>query len=106
MHSLDNHPLGLVGLGMLIGILLTVALCFPRVGRALGKTMAVVLMASGAGFFAWGMAAFRNETFEPIGFGPILLVSAAQTLGWGVGALVGGITALVLAFVGSSTRKS
>jgi hypothetical protein len=95
-----DHPLGLVCVGILAGILLTVALSFPRVGRAIGTTVSVILMAAGAGFFAWGIAAMRSETFEPMGFGPIILASAAQTLGWGVGTLVGGITALVLAFVG------
>ncbi len=102
--TLDHPLLGLV-LGILIGALLTVSLSFPRVGRGLGKLMAVALLGLGGGLLCWGLiGSLSSAAFEPMEFGPVLFSSAAQTLGWGVGCLCGGITALVLAFVGRTTK--
>ena len=100
-----HHPLAHILLGVIIGSVLTISLSFPRAGRALGKTVAVALMALGGGLITWGLiGSLSRDPFEPLEFGPILFSSAAQTLGWGAGSLCGGITALVLAFVGKSPR--
>lgn len=90
--------------GTVLGIAITVAFCFPRVARAFGKLAAVVGMGIGAGLTTWGLMSSLSESdFEALQLGPVTFYSAAQTLGWGVGFLVAGITAIVLAFVG--TRK-
>lgn len=88
--------------GTVLGIAITVAFCFPRVARAFGKSAAVVGMGAGAGLITWGlMCSLRASDFETLQLGPVTFYSAAQTLGWGVGFLVAGITAIVLAFVGA-----
>ncbi len=98
----------LIGLcvGLVLGGILAVALSFPRVARGLGKLMAVALMGAGAGLIAWGLfGAFGREPFEPMKLGPVTFYTAAQTLGWGIGFLTGGITALVLSFVGHKSQR-
>ena len=87
-------------LGIVVGVLLTAMLSFPRVGRALGKALAVGLIALGAGLLTWGFFAYFGERFEPLKMGPVTFWNSSQTLGWGVGCLAGGITALVLSFTG------
>lgn len=97
------HLNGLV-VGILIGVLVAVAFSFPRVARAIGKIAAVVLVGIGVGLITWGlMAVLGRDAFEPLRFGPITFHSAPQTLGWGAGCLAGGVTALVLAFVGRAS---
>ena len=104
MFEPPNSSLGPLLLGVLAGIFLTASLSFPRVGRAISKTSAVIMLAIGAGLIAWGIAGLSSESFEPLEFGPVLFSSAAQAIGWGVGGLVGGTTSLVLSFVGGVQR--
>jgi uncharacterized membrane protein len=95
------HSFGDIVVGVLIGILLTASFSFPRVGRAVGKTVSVVLLSLGAGLITWGIFGLVAEDgFKPMEFGPILFSSSAQALGWGAGSLCGGLTALVLSFTG------
>lgn len=100
--EINQNSLGLIALGILVGILLTAAFNVPRIGRAISKSCAVVLLAVGAGLIAWGIAGLSGESWQPLAIGPVIFMSAAQAFGWGVGALVGGVTSLVLSFVGSS----
>lgn len=94
-------PMTGILVGLLVGIVLTACLSFPRVARALGKIAAVLFMGAGAGLLTWGLlGVLGNEPFEPMEMGPIVFHNASQALGWGGGCLVGGITGLVLAFVG------
>ncbi len=104
MFELSNNSLGPLLLGVLAGIFLTASLSFPRVGRAISKTCAVILLAVGAGLIAWGITGLSSGSFEPLEFGPVLFSSDAQAIGWGAGGLVGGTTSLVLSFVGGHHR--
>ncbi len=102
----NMSPLTGLVCGTIIGALLTVTLSFPRVARAIGKIFAVGLMGCGAGLCTWGMMSSLSQgEFTTLQVGPVTFVTAAQTLGWGVGSLVAGITALVLSFVGSSASN-
>lgn len=98
----SNSPdLAALLLGALAGVLLTIVLSFPRIARGIGKIAAVSLMGAGAGLITWGLiSALNGSDFESLQMGPVIFYSAAQTLGWGVGCLVAGITALVIAFIG------
>ena len=90
-----------MSVGFVSGALLAVALCFPRVARALGKFAAFVLIGGGAGLVTWGLISALNPgNFEELRMGAITFYTPAQTLGWGAGLLGSGITALVLSFVG------
>ena len=67
----------------------------------LGKLSAVILIAGGVGLVTWGLAgAFNREAFEPLKMGAVTFYTPGQVLGWGAGLLGGGVTALVLSFVG------
>lgn len=104
---LTMHSFGDVVLGALIGILITTAFSFPRVGRAVGKTTAVILLSLGVGLITWGIFGLIDaEAFKPMEFGPVLFSTAAQALGWGAGGLVGGLTALTLASIGRSNGSA
>lgn len=89
-------------LGLLVGSIITVVLIFPRIGRAIGKTAAVGLMGFGAGLLVWGfISIFQTEPFEPLAIGSLEFYNSPQILGWGGGALVSGIAALVLSLTAS-----
>jgi hypothetical protein len=98
-----ENPVAALLFGFVLGILMTIALSNPHIARALGKICAFVLIAAGAGLITWAIYGGATE-FQSLEFGPIVFVSVAQALGWGVGCLAGGVTALVLAFVGRPPR--
>lgn len=95
-----NH-LATLTLGIAIGALMTTCLVYARVGRALGKLVSVLTIGSGVGLLTWGILITAGCDFKPLEFGPIVFTSAGQIIGWGAGLLSGGVTALVLAFVGA-----
>lgn len=102
---LTLHSIGDVVVGVLIGVLITATFSFPRVGRAVGKTAAVALLALGVGLITWGVFGLIDaESFRPLEFGPILFSSAAQALGWGAGCFAGGLTALILSSTGRANK--
>jgi hypothetical protein len=88
-------------IGLLTGALITIALVYPRIARAFGKALAAVLIGVGVGLLVWGLyTAISGDELRRMRFGPIVLSTIGQTLGWAGGALASGITALVLSFVG------
>ena len=94
-------PVSSLLLGIVVGVLLTACFCFPRVARAVGKILAVILMGAGAGLITWGLvASLGQQDFKPLTIGPLTFFFVSQVLGCGAGCLVAGITSLVLALVG------
>ena len=87
-------------LGIVVGALFTVAIGFPRVGRALGKIAAIALLGAGCGLLVWGLISQVGGDFESLQFGTVIFYNTSQVLGWGSGCLAAGITALVLSLVG------
>lgn len=103
MFKLDSLPEFCIG--FVTGGIVAVLLVFPHIGRAIGKAVAVGLMALGGGLLTWGViATFQATAFEPLAIAGLVFYNTAQILGWGAGCLVGGITALVLAFVAPPKR--
>jgi hypothetical protein len=90
-------------LGLALGIVLTCCLCFPRVGRAVGKLIATITTAAGAGLLAWGIYSSITDEFQPMQAGPIVVQSISQVFGWSSGCLAGGILALILSLTGRRT---
>lgn len=86
--------------GVLLGALTLACFSYPQVGRAVGKVVAVACIAIGAGMVTWGVYSAIAADFTPMQSGPIFIMSLSQVLGWGLGFLAGGITALVLSLVG------
>lgn len=87
-------------IGILLGVMALACFSYPQVGRAIGKLVAVIGIAVGAGLITWGVACSLSDDFVPMQSGPIFVVSISQVFGWGIGLTAGGITALVLALVG------
>jgi hypothetical protein len=99
------HDVALFLGGLLLGCLVTAALGFPAVGRAVAKTLAVILLAVGLGLLVWaGVTVYRQESLRPP-FGSNVITEVGEAFGWGAGCLVGGVVALVLAFWARSTAK-
>jgi hypothetical protein len=94
------EKLGEVLLGVLLGALAVACFSYPQVGRAIGKVVAVIGIALGAGLIAWGFSCVMADDFAPMHSGPVYIMSVSQVFGWGIGLLAGGITALVLSLVG------
>jgi hypothetical protein len=90
-------------LGLVLGVCLTCCFCFPRVGRAIGKLIATVAIAVGAGLLAWGIYSALTEDFKPMQAGPLVVHSLSQVFGWSSGCLAGGILALMLSLYGRQT---
>lgn len=93
------NEVGALMLGIAIGAMLVSSFAFARVARILAKTIAVIGIGLGVGLLTWGILAAAGGEFQSLQAGPIQFVSASQAIGWGAGALGGGVTALVLAFV-------
>lgn len=89
-----------VFLGVLLGALAVACFSYPQVGRAIGKVVAVIGIALGAGLVAWGVSGAIAGDFSPMQSGPVFIMSLSQVFGWGFGLLAGGITALVLSLAG------
>jgi hypothetical protein len=90
-------------LGLSIGALLTLAVCFPRVGRILARSLSAVLLAAGAGLLGWVIyAAIRDEPLTPMGWAAVTIAQPSEAIGWAIGLLIGGITALALSFTARS----
>ena len=64
--------------------------------RLIARFVAVLLIAIGTGFIAYGAAVDAANFHAPAGI--TILYGPAETLAWGVGMLIGGV--LILAFFG------
>ena len=92
-------------LGAAAGAIATVSLAFPRVGRIATRILAVLGIAAGAGLLAWALrAVLGGDTLRAIEVQSVLVSQPSEALGWSTGLLAGGITALVLSFLGGSHR--
>ncbi len=86
-------------LGLILGGLLTLGVCFPRVGRIFARTLAVVLLAGGGGMLTWvSYGLLREEAWTAIVWGPIRIAQTSDAFGWSVGLLIAGIAALAFSF--------
>jgi len=89
--------------GLVVGVFITAALAFPRVGRIFARSAAIVLFVGGIGLIGWAaMALLRDSVLTPFQLGGVLVSQPAEAIGWGAGLLAGGILTLVL----SSLRRS
>lgn len=93
-------------LGIVLGAFVLSCLIFERIGRATGKIIAVVGIGLGVGLLTWGIYSAIEGELQPLQAGPIVFKSIGQVIGWGAGLLGGGVTALVLAFVGLKAESS
>ena len=92
-------------LGAAAGAIVTVSFAFPRVGRIATRILAVLGIAAGAGLLAWGFRAlFGGDSLRAIEVQSVVISQPSEALGWSAGLLAGGITALVLSFLGGSHR--
>lgn len=83
--------------GLLLGVLLTVCLAFPRVGRTLARVIAVLLFVGGIGLIAWAVGGLSmGAELTAFEVGPVLIAHPSDAFGWGAGLLAGGILTLVL----------
>ncbi len=90
---------------LLVGLLLW-GLIDPVVGRRLARIFAVIAMGLGMGFLLWGISgAVSGERLRPP-FDSHIITEFSEAIGWGAGFLTGGIVALVLSFLGKTTRTS
>jgi hypothetical protein len=91
-------------LGAAAGAILMAALAYPRVGRIMARSFAVLASGAGAGLLVWAIyAAARGEPLQAIRWGMIVVSEASEAIGWSAGLLLSGITSLVLSFLGRST---
>jgi hypothetical protein len=102
MIGLGPLEIALLLIGGLVVILLVWCLTRPVVARMLARILAVILMGLGAGFLVWGVVAAATGESARLGN---LLEKASEVIGLGAGCLTGGITALVLSFVGRPPRS-
>jgi hypothetical protein len=88
---------------LLVGLLVW-GLLDPLVGRRLARTFAVMAMGVGTGLLLWGLSgALSGERLRPP-FDMRIITEAGEAIGWGAGFLTGGIVALVLSFLGKTTK--
>jgi hypothetical protein len=88
-------------LGAASGAVVVLAIAFPRVGRIVARTAAVVLLAAGVGLLAWAIdVLIRGEQLRMMVLGPYSLSEASEVIGAGAGLLIAG--GLALAFSGRS----
>lgn len=91
--------------GLVVGILLTAAISFPRVGRIVARIVATAGMASGIGLLTWALQGMiSGTTLRAVHIGHLIVSQPGEGLGWSAALLGGGITALVLSFIGGSSR--
>jgi hypothetical protein len=89
--------------GAVSGALIVLAIAFPRVGRIVARTAAVVLLAAGVGLLAWAIdALIRGDQLRMMVWGPYTLSEVSEAIGAGAGLLVAGGLALGLSFAGRS----
>jgi hypothetical protein len=87
----------------LIGLLVW-GLLDPIVGRRLARTFSVIAMGVGTGLLLWGISgALSGERLRPP-FDMRIITEVGEAIGWGAGFLTGGIVALVLSFLGKTTK--
>ena len=107
MSQITNYPfiLGLL-VGFILGMILTVVIVRPRVGQAIARIIAVILLGAGVGMLVWGIYAIStNQEISPIQFGFILVEKAYEIMAYGAGAFFAGVVALVLSFVRLGSRN-
>lgn len=70
-------------IGGLIGVILTIALVFPRIGRILARTMAVSTLALGLGGIVWVIDAnARDAELSPIVLQNFVISEPSEAVGW------------------------
>ncbi len=88
---------------LLIGLLVW-GFLDPLVGRRLARTFAVMAMGLGTGLLLWGISgAMSGERLRPP-FDMRFITEVGEAIGWGAGFLTAGIVALVLSFLGKTTK--
>ena len=108
----NKMDLGLgCGAAVLLPLLIVAALflwCIirPSIGRLFARIVAVLAIGGGIGVLTWGIcAAALGETIRsPFGLSS-LIAEPSEAIGWGAGLLAGGITALVLSFIGGRKTR-
>jgi len=86
--------------GLLLGVLVSVSLGFPSIGRAVAKILAVILLGIGFGLIVWvGVTVYQGANLRPQ-FGENIITEVGEAFGWGAGFFLAGVVALVLAFWG------
>jgi hypothetical protein len=90
-------------IGILVGSVVTLSVAYRRVGRLVARLLAVVALAAGAGLLTWGLdAAIRGQQLRGIAWQSIEITQPSEAFGWSAGLLLGGVTALLLSFLGTS----
>jgi hypothetical protein len=90
-------------IGTLVGSIVTLSVAYRYVGRVVARLLAVVALAAGAGLLTWGLdAAIRGDQLRGIAWQTIEITQPREAFGWSAGLLLGGITALLLSFMGRS----
>jgi hypothetical protein len=93
-------------LGLSVGMILAIAFVKPRVGQAIARTIAVVLLMLGVGMLSWAIYTVATaDTIAALEVGNIVIEDASEVIGWGAGAFFGGIVALWLSFVRVGARE-
>lgn len=91
--------------GLVVGILVSSAIAYPRVGRIVARIVATVGMAAGIGLLTWAVQGMiSGNPMKAVHIGKLIVSQTGEALGWSAALLGGGITALVLSFIGGSSR--
>jgi hypothetical protein len=91
--------------GLVVGILVTTAIAYPRVGRIVSRIVATAGMAAGIGLLTWAVQGMISGVpMRAVHIGQLIVSQPGEGLGWSAALLGGGITALVLSFIGGSSR--
>lgn len=94
-------------LGLVLGVFLTLAIAYPRVGRNFARFASVMLFIGGIGMIVWAAAAtLTGDTLIPFEVQGILVSKPSEAFGWGAGLLGGGILTLVLSCLGGADVAS
>ena len=93
-------------LGLSLGMILAIAFVKPSVGRAISRTIAVVLLMLGVGMLSWAIYTIvTGGTIAALEIGNIVIEDASEVIVWGAGAFFGGIVALWLSFLRAGVRE-
>ena len=103
---MDGHITSFI-LGTALGVLVTTALAFPRVGRIIVRVFAAAAMAVGAGMLTWSLyGILGGVSLQGIRIGTVTVSQPQEALAWSAGLLVAGIVSLVLSFIGGRAVRN